>query len=128
MSTPEQPPQQPEQQPPSQEPQSQQPQYAQQPAYPPAPQYGEQTYQGGAPQRGYNTMAIVGFILSFFISLVGIILGFIALSQIKKSGEQGRGFAIAAIIIGFAEIVLGIIFAIIFVAIAANVGYQYSTT
>ncbi|MFF1633118.1 DUF4190 domain-containing protein [Leifsonia sp. NPDC058248] len=100
------------------------PQQPQQPQYQPAP--GAPQYQPGQ-QPGYNTMAIVAFILSFFISLVGVILGFVALSQIKKTGEQGRGFAIAGIIIGFAEIVLGIIITIIFIAIAASVGYQYST-
>ncbi len=81
-------------------PPQQQPQYA---AAPPA-------------QPGYNTLAIVGFILAFFVNLVGVILGFVALSQIKRTGEQGRGLAIAAIIIGLAEIVLGIIFAIIIIA------------
>ncbi len=65
---------------------------------------------------GYNTLAIVGFILAFFVSLVGAILGFVALSQIKRTGEQGRGLAIAAIIIGLVEIVLGIVVAIIVIA------------
>lgn len=98
------------------------------PQQPASPQYGEQTSYAPAGQPGYNTMAIVGFILSFFISVVGVILGFVALSQIKKTGEQGRGLAIAAIIIGFAEILLGIILTIFFIAIAiaaANSGvYQ----
>jgi hypothetical protein len=110
--------------------QPQQPDVPQQPPYgqpPAAPQYGESAQYAPA-QRGYNTMAIVGFILSFFISIVGIILGFVALSQIKKTGEQGRGLAIAAIIIGFAEIVLGIIFTIIFVAIiGAATTYQINS-
>ena len=65
-------------------------------------------------------MAIVGFILAFFISVVGVILGFVALSQIKRTGEQGRGLAIAAIIIGFVEIAIGII-VFIFVAIGLGV-------
>ena len=47
-------------------------------------------------------MAIVGFILSFFLSIVGAILGFIALGQIKKSNgaEGGKGLAVAAVVIG----------------------------
>ncbi|WP_348787839.1 DUF4190 domain-containing protein [Leifsonia sp. NPDC080035] len=94
----------PPQQQPQQQPPLQQPQYG---AYQPA-------------QPGWNVLAIVGFILAFFVSIVGVILGFVALSQIKKTGEQGRGLAIAAIIIGFAEIVIGIIIAII-VAIALGV-------
>ncbi|MGN6427459.1 DUF4190 domain-containing protein [uncultured Leifsonia sp.] len=90
--------------PPQQQPPQQQPQYG---AYQPA-------------QPGWNVMAIVGFILAFFISVVGVILGFVALSQIKRTGEQGRGLAIAAIIIGFVEIAIGII-VFIFVAIGLGV-------
>ena len=80
------------------------------------PQYG--AYQPAQP--GWNVMAIVGFILAFFISVVGVILGFVALSQIKRTGEQGRGLAIAAIIIGFVEIAIGII-VFIFVAIGLGI-------
>ena len=59
-------------------------------------------------------LSIVGFVLSFFgFSLISIVMGFIGLSQIKKTGERGRGFALAAIIIGFASIVIGIIVAIV---------------
>ncbi|MFF1878875.1 DUF4190 domain-containing protein [Leifsonia sp. NPDC058230] len=114
MSTPDQP-QQPDV--------PQQPQYTQPPA---APQYGESAQYAPA-QRGYNTLAIVGFILSFFVNVVGVILSFVALSQIKRTGEQGRGLAIAGIIIGFAEIAFGIIFTIIFVALlGAASTYQIS--
>lgn len=82
------------------------------------PQQQQQPQYAAAPpaQPGYNTLAIVGFILAFFVSLVGAILGFVALSQIKRTGEQGRGLAIAAIIIGLVEIVLGIVVAIIVIA------------
>jgi hypothetical protein len=41
----------------------------------------------------------IGFIL-------GVIFGFVALSQIKQSGQDGRGMAIAGIIIGAAPIVI----------------------
>jgi hypothetical protein len=67
-----------------------------------------------APAEKWNVLSIVGFVLSFFgFSLVSIILGFIGLSQIKRTGERGRGLALAAIIIGFASIVIGIIVAIV---------------
>lgn len=92
----------------------------------PPQQPQQQSYQPGPAAPGYNTMAIVGFILAFFINVVGIILGFVALSQIKRTGEQGRGLAIAAIIIGFAEIALGIIFSIIFVALIASTANTYN--
>lgn len=73
----------------------------------------------------YNILAIIGFIASFFVSVVGIVLGFIALSQIKRTGEKGRGLAIAAIVIGFAAFVIGIIAAIGIFALAATApGYS----
>jgi len=47
-------------------------------------------------------LAITGFVLSFLISFVGLILCIIALNQINKSGgaQKGKGLAIAGIIIG----------------------------
>jgi len=58
-----------------------------------------------------NGIAIAALISSFFVSVLGIILGFVALNQIKKSGEQGRGLALAGIIIGF--VALGVTILII---------------
>ncbi|AND15782.1 DUF4190 domain-containing protein [Rathayibacter tritici] len=69
----------------------------------------------------YNILAVVGFIASFFVSLVGIVLGFIALSQIKRTGEKGRGLALAAVIIGFAAIIISIIAFVVFFSIAATI-------
>lgn len=46
-----------------------------------------------------NTMAVVAIILAFLIPFVGLILGIVALSQIKKRNEGGKGLAIASIII-----------------------------
>lgn len=92
------------------------------PQQPQQPQYG--AYQQPQP-AGYNTMSIVAFILAFFVSIVGIILGFVALSQIKRTGEQGRGLALAAVIIGFVEVAIGIlvfIFVLIALGIAASQG------
>ncbi|MGO4593738.1 DUF4190 domain-containing protein [Leifsonia sp. 2TAF2] len=88
------------------------------------PQYA-QPYGSGQP--GWNTMSIVAFVATFFISIVGIILGFIALSQIKRTGEQGRGLALAAIIIGFVALALGIIVTIIVVVAAANSAVYYQS-
>jgi len=77
----------------------------------------------GAPAQrdNYNVLAIVGFIASFFVSIVGIVLGFVALSQIKRTGEKGRGLALAAVIIGFVAIALTVLFTILFVVAAANI-------
>lgn len=80
------------------------------PAYAPAP---------AAPGAPWNVLSIISLVTSIlWISLVGIITGHIALSQIKRTGEQGRGLAIAGLIIGYVGIVGAIIFAIVWIGIA----------
>ncbi|KFI58343.1 DUF4190 domain-containing protein [Bifidobacterium cuniculi] len=103
---------------PYEQPQYGQPQYAQ-------PQYGQpydqqqytqqypsQPYaQGGyyvAPTEKWNTMCIVGFVLSFLLPLVGLVLSIIALVQINKTGEKSKGMAIAGIVIGALATILSI--------------------
>ena len=64
-----------------------------------------------------NVLAIVSLVLSIIgFNIVAIILGFVAMNQVKKTGENGRGLALAAVIIGFAEIVIGIIIVIVVVS------------
>jgi peptidyl-prolyl cis-trans isomerase B (cyclophilin B) len=69
-----------------------------------------------------NGLAIAALVSSFFVSILGIILGFVALNQIKTSGEQGRGLALAGIIIGFVAVGITILIIIISAAVAASVG------
>ena len=68
------------------------------------------TYQNDAnymAPKKTNPMAITGFVLSFFISPLGIIFSAIGLSQISKDSRQGgKGLAIAGLILG----ILGTIF------------------
>jgi len=76
----------------------------------------------GAPVPG-KTLGIVAFILSFFVQLVALILGIVALVQSRKAGHK-NGFALAAIIISAVLIVLGIIIAIIvFATLGSVAGY-----
>jgi hypothetical protein len=104
------------------------------PGYTPAPGYEQppqQPYgypqQQGYPQQyaapmatGTNGLAIASLICAFFIPIVGVILGHIALNQIKQTGQEGRGLAIAGLAIGYSLIALGLIVACIYViAIAA---------
>ncbi len=70
-----------------------------------------------------NTLAIVGFILSFIIPIVGLILCIITLSQIKKTGEKGKGLAVAGIIIFGVLVLIGII-AMIISFVVLNPGTQ----
>lgn len=56
-----------------------------------------------------SALALVAFIGSFFVGLVGVICGHIALSQLKKTRERGYGFALAGVIIGYATTVFGLL-------------------
>ena len=97
--------------------------YGYSPPPPPPGGYGLPSSSGlGAPQPlGYppappgnatNRFAIyslissgVGWVCCGAGSIAGIILGVLALKQIKRTGEGGRGLAIAAIVIGSLSLV-----------------------
>jgi len=87
------------------------------PAAPQAPAYAQQP----APQQT-NPLAIVALVGSFFIGLVGIICGHIALGQIKKSNGQqgGRGLALAGTIIGYVNTAIWVL-VIVFSIVAASI-------
>lgn len=84
--------------------------------YPPPPPYGAYPPPAGYPGAGYgyaapvqsgnNSLAIASLVSSIvggccgIGSIVGIVLGAMALSQIKQSGQSGRGLAIAGIAVG----------------------------
>ncbi len=94
------------------------PAYGQQPAYQQPAYGGQPAYY--APARPTNTLAIVAFVLSFFISVAGIICGHLALNQIKRTGEGGHALALAGTIIGYVVTglyVLGFIAYIVFVIV-----------
>lgn len=121
-----------------QEPYGQQPagqqSYGEQPSYGQAPYgqapYGQQPYgQPAYGQPGYPTApktnllailslvaALVGLFTAGVGSIVGLILGFLARSQIKQRAEAGSGLATAGIIISIITLVLGIIGIAIIVA------------
>ena len=90
--------------------------------FPPPAQAGTSGYpeQPQVPQsEKTNTLALVAFIGSFFVSLVGIIVGHIALSQIKRTGEKGHGFALAGTIIGYVMFVLTALAVAVIIAVLA---------
>ncbi|WP_307073343.1 DUF4190 domain-containing protein [Arthrobacter pascens] len=63
-----------------------------------------QQYQGhGSAPAKTNTIATAALITSFFIGPAGVILGHIALHQIKTTRQGGRGLAIAALVVGYAS-------------------------
>jgi hypothetical protein len=55
---------------------------------------------GMAEVKQTNTLAIIAFVSSLILPPAGIVLGIIALAQIKKKGEDGKGWAIAGIVVG----------------------------
>jgi hypothetical protein len=93
------------------------------PGYSMPPEYGA-PYPGGyayppgypaAPPRGTNKLAIGSLVSSLFGllcgigSIIGIVLGALALNQIKRSREGGYGLAVAGIVIGVAAMAIWIV-------------------
>ncbi len=64
-----------------------------------------------------NTLALVGFIASFMIPIVGIVLGAMAQRQIAVTREGGRGLARAAVIIGVVGTIVQVIFFIVWLSL-----------
>lgn len=81
------------------------------PNYPQSPQQpGYQQWQGYPPPRPTNGLAIAALIFAFVFPLLGIILGHVARSQIRRTGEGGAGMALAGLIISYISCAIGLIF------------------
>ncbi|MDE7463723.1 MAG: zinc ribbon domain-containing protein [Clostridiales bacterium] len=78
-----------------------------QPAQPAQPQ----TQNNPVAQEG-NTIAIVGFIFSFLIALVGLICSIVGYNNAKK-GAPYKGLALAGMIISIVSMVLALIMTIV---------------
>jgi hypothetical protein len=102
------------------------PGYGTPPGYPP-PAYG-QSYGYGPPSdpSRTNTLAIVAFVTTFLCTPAGLICGFLALSQIKKSGEQGRGLALAAVILSGLFLVVSVVFFLAVLAFGTVASSEFS--
>jgi len=86
--------------------------------------YGSQP-PGPTRPRGTNGMAVASLVLSLLWlcwlgSIAAVILGHIALSQIKRTGQAGRGIAIAGLVLGY----LGVLTAIGAGAVVLTVGKE----
>lgn len=51
-----------------------------------------------------NVYAIVGFVLSFFFAVIGLVLGIMGYKKSKLLMDSGKGFSIAAIVISLTSI------------------------
>ncbi|WP_037160016.1 DUF4190 domain-containing protein [Rhodococcoides fascians] len=102
------------------------------PAPPPLPPQGqEQPYWNGQPPYGYrppttNGLAIAALIGAIFLAPLGIVLGHISLSQIKRTGEQGRGLALAGLIIGYIFTAIWVLSLVWLLALAGTVASAFS--
>lgn len=84
----------------------------------PAPGYGPPpavtpyapSYAGGG-GGSYSTWAIVGFVLSFFCGLLGLIFSIMGYNECTRSGGaiRGQGLATAGIIISVLSMILGLV-------------------
>jgi len=86
--------------------------------YAPPPEYGAPYPTGyGYPTQptGTNSLAIFSLVASVvgllcgIGSIIGIVLGTIAISQIKKTRQNGYGLAVAGIVVGVASLVISIV-------------------
>jgi hypothetical protein len=98
------------------------------PPYPALPPEYGQPRPGGGPPPGYpgepvqqsetNSLAVASLITSLVGalclvgSIVGIMLGAVAVNQIKQTREPGYGLAVGGIVVGAATLVIYLIFAI----------------
>ena len=81
----------------------------------------EQTKQPQAAKSETNSMAVVGFILSFFVAIAGLIVSIIGLRKAPEYGGNGKGLAIAGIIISAASMALAFLLVIIEIAVMGSV-------
>jgi Domain of unknown function (DUF4190) len=87
-------------------------------AYYPAPDYPGGYGQQDALQPGMNGLAIAALVSSFvgvfccIGAVVAVVLGAIALDQIKRTRQDGYALAVAGIVIGVATLIVYLIIAI----------------
>ncbi|MGH3677048.1 MAG: DUF4190 domain-containing protein [Mycobacterium sp.] len=105
------------------------------PAYPaPYPGYAANPYDPYRQGRplGTNGWAIAALVTSLvslvfcgLTSVIGLILGLIAMRDTKRSGQDGFGIALAGTIIGAIPILLWVLYWLFFVVLVAS-GFQWA--
>jgi hypothetical protein len=78
-----------------------------------------------APPPPASGMAVAALVLAFFFPVVGLILGYVAKSEIRNSGgtKGGDGMATAAIALGWIFTAIGLIWIIVVAAGASSYYY-----
>ncbi len=90
----------------------------------PANDGGYNNYGSSAPTSG---MAVAALVLAFFVPLVGLILGYSARNEIRRSegAKSGDGLATAAIVLGWIFTIIGIVVGVIYVVYFASLASNY---
>jgi hypothetical protein len=95
------------------------------PSTPPGPPAAYQAPPAAYPtSTGTNGLAIAGMVLGILWlywlgSILAVVFGHVALRQISRSGQGGRGMAIAALVLGYLGLAIGVV-AIVLVAVAVH--------
>lgn len=89
------------------------------PAPPQAAVYSPYVYQQMGVRPPMSQMAIWAFVSSFFIGILGVVLGILASKQIGNRGLRGVGFAMAGFYIGIFVTIIQLTFGILFGTIFA---------
>ncbi|WP_066517891.1 DUF4190 domain-containing protein [Curtobacterium ammoniigenes] len=79
-------------------------------------------YAGSGPYRAapWNLMSILSIVFAFVFAPVGVVLGHIALTQIRRTGEQGRVLAIIGLVVGYLAVLWTIFIIAMFIVLAAS--------
>lgn len=68
-----------------------------------------------------NTLAVVGLVLSFFVSIAGLICSIIARKQCIERNEGGAGLALAGIIISAVSIGISVIYIFVLIGLFSSI-------
>ncbi|MCT7656940.1 DUF4190 domain-containing protein [Mycobacterium deserti] len=102
------------------------------PGYPPGyyPGPGGVSYDPYRPMKppGTNGMAIAALVVALvslffcagFVSIVSLVIGFMAMRETKRTGQDGWGLALAGVIVSAIPMVLWALYLVFFVAIFAS--------
>ncbi len=58
--------------------------------------------------------SVIGLFCGVGGAIVGIVLGIVAMNQIKKTGQAGHGLALAGVIVGAVSLVLSVVVSLVY--------------
>lgn len=64
---------------------------------------------GVLPTERVNLLAATALVTAFVLSIPAVVMGHIALAQIRRSGERGWALAVTALVLGYLGVVVGAI-------------------